>query len=42
MTRKEAGAELLQKVADILGEIAEIDKDSSLEGRRMSMILRPK
>ena len=42
MTRKEAGAELLQKVADILGEIAEIDKDSSLEGRRMSMIVRPK
>ena len=42
MTRKEAGAELLKKVADILAEIAEIDKDSSLEGRRMSMILRPR
>ena len=42
MTRKEAGAELLQKVVNILGEIAEIDKESSLEGRRMSVILRPR
>ena len=42
MTRKEAGAELLQKVVDILEEIAEIDKESSLEGRRMSVILRPR
>ena len=42
MTRKEAGADLLQRVVDILGEIAEIDKESSLEGRRMSVILRPR
>ena len=42
MSRKEAGTALLKKVADILGEIAEIDKDSSLEGRRMSIILRPR
>ena len=42
MARKEAGAELLQRVVDILGEIAEIDKESSLEGRRMSVILRPR
>jgi len=42
MTRKEAGAELLQRVVSILGEIAEIDKESSLEGRRMSVILRPR
>jgi len=42
MARKEAGAELLQKVVDILEEIAEIDKESSLEGRRMSVILRPR
>ena len=42
MTRQEAGAKLLQKVVDILGEIAEIDKESSLEGRRMSVILRPR
>jgi len=42
MTRKEAGAELLQRVVNILSEIAEIDKESSLEGRRMSIILRPR
>ena len=42
MTRKEAGYELLKKVAGILEEIAEIDKESSLEGRRMSIILRPR
>ena len=42
MTRKEAGYELLKRVAGILEEIAEIDKDSSLEGRRMSIILRPR
>ena len=42
MTRKEAGAELLQRVVNILSEIAEIDKESSLEGRRMSVILRPR
>ena len=42
MARKEAGAELLQRVINILDEIAEVDKESSLEGRRMSVILRPK
>ena len=42
MTRIEAGAELLQKVVNILEEIAEVDKESSLEGRRMSVILRPR
>ena len=42
MSRKEAGAELLQRVVDILSEISEIDKDSSFEGRRMSIILRPR
>ena len=42
MTRKEAGVKLLNKVAGILEEIAEIDKDSNLEGRRMSIVLRPR
>ena len=42
MSRKEAGLELLKKVTGILEEIAEIDKESSLEGRRMSIILRPR
>ena len=37
-----SGVELLKKVAGILEEIAEIDKESSLEGRRMSIILRPR
>ena len=42
MSRKEAGSELLKRVTGILEEIAEIDKESSLEGRRMSIILRPR
>ena len=42
MTRREAGLELLKRVADILDDIAEIDKESNLEGRFMSMILRPR
>ena len=42
MSRKEAGQALLQRVVDILEEIAEVDKESSLEGRRMSIILRPR
>ena len=42
MSRKEAGLALLERVTDILKDIAEIDKDSSLEGRRMSIILRPR
>ena len=42
MSRKEAGLALLQKVTNILEEIAEIDKDSNLEGRRMSIVLRPR
>ena len=42
MTRIEAGAELLEKVVNILEEISEVDKESSLEGRRMSVILRPR
>ena len=42
MSRKEAGLALLQRVTSILEEIAEIDKESSLEGRRLSIILRPR
>ena len=42
MSRKEAGQALLQRVVDILSDISEIDKDSSFEGRRMSIILRPR
>ncbi len=42
MARKEAGLELLERVKDILDEVAKIDKAATLEGRRMSMILSPK
>ena len=42
MARKEAGIELLERVKDILDEVAKIDKAATLEGRRMSMILSPK
>ena len=42
MSRKEAGIELLERVKDILDEVAKIDKSATLEGRRMSMILSPK
>ena len=42
MNRKDIGFALLERVVSILEEIAEIDKESSLEGRRMSVILRPR
>jgi translation initiation factor IF-3 len=42
MSRKEAGMDLLKRVADILEDIAKIDKAASLEGRRMSIILSPR
>ena len=42
MSRTEAGLALLQRVTSILEEIAEIDKESSLEVRRLSIILRPR
>jgi translation initiation factor IF-3 len=42
MSRKEAGRELLERVVNILDDIAKIDKEASLEGRRMSIILSPR
>ena len=42
MSRKEAGIELLKRVTKILEDVAKIDKEASLEGRRMSMILSPR
>jgi len=42
MARKEAGIELLKRVTDILDDVAKIDKDASMEGRRMSIILSPR
>lgn len=42
MSRKEAGIDLLNRVTNILEDVAKIDKKASLEGRRMSMILSPR
>ena len=42
MARKEAGKELLDRVINILEDVATVDKDASLEGRRMSVMLSPR
>ena len=42
MSRKEAGRQLLERVVNILEDVAKIDKGVSLEGRRMSIILSPR
>ena len=42
MARKEAGRDLLVRVTNILEDVAKIDKEASLEGRRMSLILSPR
>ena len=42
MSRKEAGMALLKRVTDILEDVAKIDKEASMEGRRMSIILSPR
>ena len=42
MARKEAGMDLLMRVTNILEDVAKIDKEASMEGRRMSIILSPR
>ena len=42
MARKEAGMVLLDRVTKILEDVAKIDKEASMEGRRMSIILSPR
>ena len=42
MSRQEAGMALLKRVTDILEDVAKIDKEATMEGRRMSMILSPR
>ena len=42
MSRQEAGMVLLKRVTDILEDVAKIDKEASMEGRRMSIILSPR
>ncbi len=41
VTHPEIGRRLLQKMAESLKEVASIDKQASLSGRRMTMILSP-
>jgi len=42
MSRQEAGMDLLKRVSKILEDVAKIDKEASMEGRRMSIILSPR
>ena len=42
LSRKEAGMDLLKRVTGILEDVAKIDKEASMEGRRMSIILSPR
>jgi translation initiation factor IF-3 len=42
MSRQEAGKDLLKRVTKILEDVAKIDKEAIMEGRRMSMILSPR
>ena len=42
MAKRQAGVDLLDRVKEILDEVAKIDKSANMEGRRMSMILSPK
>ena len=41
MHRKEVGVKMLERVIDILKDYAQIDKDITEEGRRISVILNP-
>ena len=42
MARKEAGIELLDRVVEILEDFAKIDKEASMEGRGLSIVLSPR
>ena len=42
MSRQGAGMDLLKRVSKILEDVAKIDKEASMEGRRMSIILSPR
>ena len=42
MSRQEAGMDLLKRVTEILEDVAKIEKEANLEGRRMSIILSPR
>ena len=42
MSRQEAGMDLLKRVTEILEDVAKIEKEANMEGRRMSIILSPR
>ena len=42
ISRQDAGMDLLKRVSKILEDVAKIDKEASMEGRRMSIILSPR
>ena len=42
MSRQQAGMDLLKRVTEILEDVAKIDKEANMEGRRMSIILSPR
>ena len=42
MSRQEAGMTLLKRVTEILEDVAKIEKEANMEGRRMSIILSPR
>ena len=42
MSHPELGQELLNRVADVVKELANVERGSKLEGRNMSMIISPK
>ena len=42
MSRQKAGIDLLKRVTEILEDVAKIDKEANMEGRRMSIILSPR
>ena len=42
MARKELGVNLLNRVIEILEDIAQIDQEANLEGRRLTVVLSPK
>ena len=42
MSRQEAGMDLLKRVTKILEDVAKIDKEVNMEGKRMSIILSPR
>ena len=42
MARKELGVDLLNRVIEILEDIAQIDQEANLEGRRLTVVLSPK